>query len=268
MKEEEVDIETTETAMLISGRKSNASITLQSEITLPILDISEKKTWTALPEGFSKAVKFSLFSAGVDMTKPELSCVNIDGKFVQTCDNFRLTRYTLPGKGIKSPMLIPASACAELIKYDPTHYAVDESWAHFMNKEGTEFSCRVVEGKFPDLQSFIDKKTNNKLQLNEDTSDILDRAIVFLGDNSQYVKISISSNFMTIRADGNVGWFKEKARVDYKGELIEFMINPTFLKDMIAVLRDVSIDESKALLKFEGENFVHCCAVSVPEEKK
>lgn len=264
MSDEEIDIETTDKEFLVKGVRNKAGIALQADITLPVLDVNDKKTWLTLPEGFAAAVKFCLFSASADMTKPALTCVHIDGKFVQTCDNFRLTQYELPGKGIKAAILIPASACSELVKYKPTHYAADENWIHFTNASGTEFSCRTVDEKFPDLTSFVERKSKYKIQFHEDTATILDRAIVFLSDDRgalQYVKVIVDDGRMTIRAEGSAGWFEEKVRVKYKGETIEFMINPIFLKDMLGLLRDVSMDEGKAVLKFEGENFVHCCAV-------
>jgi DNA polymerase III sliding clamp (beta) subunit (PCNA family) len=270
--DDELEITTTETEMLIKGKRNKAGIALQAEITLPIAEVGAKKTWTALPEGFAAAVKFVLFSAGADMTKPWSTAVHIDGANVETCDNFRLTRYALAGrdknKAVKGDLLIPASACAALVGYAPTHYSIDDQWAHFMNKMGTEFSCRVVADKFPDLSPFVDRKWAHEIEFHVDTAAILERATVFLAADKNVmptVSIKVMSGRMVIAAKGSAGWFEETVRVTASKEDFVFEINPQALKDMLPLIKDCELSDDKSVLKFEGDNFIHCCATSVSE---
>jgi DNA polymerase III sliding clamp (beta) subunit (PCNA family) len=268
--DDELEITTTETEMLVRGKRNKAGIALQAEITLPIAEVGTKKTWTALPEGFAAAVKFVLFSASDDMTKPWSTAVHINGHTIETCDNFRLTRYLLqvekgkPSK-LNTDVLIPALACAVLVGYAPTHYSIDDQWAHFMNKQGTEFSCRIVADKFPDLSPFVDRKWEHEIEFHADTAAILDRACVFLADKNVHptVSIKVASGRMIVAAKGAAGWFEETVRVTASKTEFEFVIDPQALKDMLPLLKDCELSDDGSVLKFEGEAFIHCCATVV-----
>jgi len=91
-----IRLKATETELLVSDGKIKAGIPLQTEIELPLLDYSKIKGWVKIPEGFSEAVKFCLFSCARDITTPQLSCIYINkkGGTVESTDNFRLTRVS------------------------------------------------------------------------------------------------------------------------------------------------------------------------------
>jgi hypothetical protein len=271
LADDDLEVETTADEMLVRGKRSKAGITLQTEITLPLGEVGARKTWTALPQGFAAAVKFVLFSAGADMTKPWSTAVHVAGSTVETCDNFRLTRYLLPAKKgvvskIDADLLIPAVACADLVSYAPTHYSADDQWVHFMNAAGTEFSCRTVADKFPDLSPFVNREWQHEVEFPADMTEILERAKVFLvGDKNvqPVVSVKASSGRLTVSAKGGAGWFEEVVRVVASKEAFEFLINPNALADMLATLKDCELSADKSVLKFEGDNFIHCCATTV-----
>ena len=267
--DDEVDIEISDNEMLIAGKRTKAGISLQTDITLPLEEVIGKKQWIELPAGFTAAVKFVLFSASTDMTKPWSTGVHSDGARVETCDNFRLTRYTLSRRTntkVKGDLLIPAAACAELVKYDPSHYVVDDNWIHFTNEKDVQFSCRVIVDTFPDLSPFIDRKWKYKIEFHEDTVAILDRASVFLlaeKNGHPSVNVKVTSGRMVISAKGTAGWFEETVRVKASKEGFEFTINPQALKDMLPLLKDCELSDDGSVLKFVGDNFIHCCATVV-----
>lgn len=279
LADDEIDVEAGENELLVKGKRAKASLVLQAEITLPLDEVGGRKVWKTLPDGFTAAVKFVLFSAGGDMTKPELTAVHVVGRTVETCDNFRLTRWQL-GKREKfdGELMLPAAAAAELVKYEPTHWCLTTAkddkgdvpaWAHFTNKAGAEFSCRLVAGEFPDLQPFVDQKWKHKIAFHEDTAAILDRAQVFLaGDKAAHptVDVKVSSGRMIVAAKGIAGWFEETVRVEASKESFAFTINPQALHDMLPLLRDSELNEDGSVLKFEGDNFIHCCSTVVAGE--
>ena len=269
MPDEEIMIELTESELLIKGKKNKAGIAIQGKYELPLGEISGKKKWLALPVGFTHAVEFVLFSAGGNIAQPELTCVNFTSDALETCDNFRMTSHDLASKcAMSAPVLIPAKTCAELLKFLPTHYAVGENWVHFKNKADAEFSCRTVASTFPNIAQYINRETKYTIEFPEDTTSALERAIVFLSDGDNHVHVDVSGSSLMIKARNAGGWFEEKMRTKYEGDPVEFMINPSFLKDMLPHLRKVSIDEDRSILKFEGDKFVHVCAATVPTAGK
>lgn len=262
--DDELDVETTADEIIIKGKRNKAGISLQAVITLPIDEIGVKKVWKTLPTGFTEAVKFTLFSAGDDMTRPAMTGVHITESIVETCDNFRLTRWTLGKRDrFDGDLLLPAAACAELVRYMPTHYALTDGWAHFTNKAGAEFGCRTIAGEFPDLLPFVNREWKHEIEFASDTADILDRAAVFLlGDKTVHpmVTVKVSSGRMTISVKGVAGWFEETVRVTASKDGFEFVIDPQALKDMLPLLKDCKLSADGSVLKFEGEAFIHCCA--------
>lgn len=275
--DDEIDIKTTDSEMLIKGKRTKASISLQANITLPIDTINNKKTWVLLPEEFSTAIKFVLVSAGNDMTKPWSTAVHVTtndtNNIIETCDNFRLTQFLLPKTEHKNTIfntnsLIPAAACVELYKYTPTHYSItaNNQWIHFINAVGTEFSCRLVADKFPDLSPFLLHKYTCKFEFNENTIEILDRACVFLTDKTMHpvVTIKADNGSMIITSKSNKGWFEEMTRIAGSKAAFEFIIDPQVLKDMLPSLKNCELNDDKSILKFEGDNFIYCCATVSP----
>lgn len=266
MTGDEIEIAVVESELRVSKKnKIKAGIPLIAEVSLPVDEISKKKEWQELPEGFINALRFVLFSAGNDMTRPELTAVHMTEDHLETCDNFRLTQYTFTS-GVDIPLLIPAAAASSLIKYIPTHIAVDTDgqWVHFKNTLSTEFSCRLISGTFPLLTGFIDRPAGYTIDFPDNATEILDRAQVFLDDDqssSRYVKIIVAAGYMTVKASGAAGWFEERVRVSFKGEGVEFMVSPQFLRDMLGEVSEVTLDADRSVLKFVGPNFIHCCAV-------
>ena len=60
---------------------------------------------------------------------------------------------------------------------------------------------------------------------------------------------------MSIYGEGEGGWFKERTKVKYNGEQIEFYIHPEFFRDSLSLLNNAVLGEKK--MKLNGKNFVH-----------
>jgi len=135
LKEDELDITTDGGELRVKGQKKEAGIRMEAEITLPLKEIAPPKKWTQLPSKFCDALKFCIFSTSTDMTKPALTCLYVNDTSVVSCDNFRLTRYSMgdEAKGLfPAPFLLPAAAARQLLKYAPKKYAIVGGWIHFL----------------------------------------------------------------------------------------------------------------------------------------
>ena len=150
LKDEEVELDTTENELLVKGKRSRAGITLEATISLPLDIIQEPSRWNSLPEGFLEALAFCHFSASKDMAKPVLTCLHVEGEMVESCDNFRLTRHRL-GKRVREGFLLPASVAKILVGYAPKEYGLTGGWVHFRNADAVVFSARIFEGEYPSL---------------------------------------------------------------------------------------------------------------------
>jgi DNA polymerase III sliding clamp (beta) subunit (PCNA family) len=275
MKREEVDLETSDKELKISCGRSKSGICLQSDLSPSIVTSLEeiqksKKQWKLLPKDFIRAIKFCAFSAGRDMTKPELTTIHIKGKAAESCDNYRLTQYLLGSSSFAEEILIPADTIQDLVRHNPTHIAITNGWIHFDNESGILYSCRQVQvPPYPDLSPMLNTK-GPEIELPKDLPEALERASVFSGKGFEAlifeVTLTFSDNWLTVEGKNNVGWFEEKLRTRYKGEKICFGINPEFLHDILPILRTVQLAPN--MLKFKGDAFIHCCSISTAAAEK
>lgn len=275
MKDEEIEIETTESEMIVWGMNSETGIKLETKTNVDaIVEVLGKmKGWKDIHEKFWDNVSFCLFSTGRDVTKPLLTCVSCTEKHIMSTDEIRITVCDLDKSGVAN-LNIPASAMHTLLSYHPTEIALSKGWAHFKNESGAIFSCRTMEGDYPNekILSIIDNIKGDEVSLPTDLVDALERAGIFATSSDQKVasahrvQIEINNNKLTVRGEGQKGRHKEVSRLRYKGPSLEFEINPDFLRDILKHATNMIVGDRA--LRFEGENFVHVIRTAIPKAKK
>lgn len=266
LKVKELEVEFKENELSVKSKSAKAGITMESEISLAVdeIGIPKKKDWIDLPKNFVEGLKFCMFSASTDSTKPVLTCLRLKGKYITSCDNYRLTKFDMGKKGkvaFAEEVLLPSRAAKELIRHKAYQIAVTGSWVHFkigkVDGGDVVFSCRGLKGKYPNVKKLLDVE-GFEITLPEKTKAILDRAGIFAsGDFNQdtQVELTLKDGKMHIFGKGDAGWFKERTKIDYDGKEFSFVIHPEFLSDTLDLLNKVTVGEGA--LKLEGEKFVH-----------
>jgi len=250
---------------LICG-KAKAGLTLETEINLPLSEFENVKyKWKRVPNGFLDAIKFTIFSCSDDMSLPVLTCIHVnEGGIVESCDNYRLTRYLIESKIPVHTFLLPADVARELVKYAPSEMAQGKGWVHFKTKEGSLFHARIYQEKYPDISALLEVK-GDTITLPKGLPDVLDRAMIFAKRDlvmDETVQIQLQNKRMKIRAESDTGWFEEELRLSYTGDNISLLINPRFLKDIHARSRACVLSEARDRLKFESKDRVHVIALA------
>lgn len=259
--DEEIDVIIADNSIILEGKKFKTTLKRSTEIVLPLQNEVFPEVWDALPPGFGEAVRFVLFSASKDMTKPALTCVHAFGNRVETCDNYRATvRYfdNKEGSYFKEPLMIPASAAAEVPDYEFEGYTTQHGWIHFRTKEGTVFSCRTFMNlKYPDIREIL-KVEGPMLKFPDDMKNMLSRASIFSAKkikSDEVVRVSIADGFLTIIATGEIGSHEEKDRVRFTGKKAFFLIAPSFFEAVLKITDSAVVGES--MLLFEDKDFTH-----------
>ncbi len=265
--DEELNCELGEGELLLTGKRSHASLVLEAEITSPAKDVKLPTKWNPLPAGLIDGMLFCLFSASSDMSKPALTNIHSAGTLVESCDNFRLTRYQLAGK-LTDPLLIPATAVALIKQFKGlTQYGIVPGWVHFADKagiKGTVFSCRTSSEKYPDLTKLTDVE-GFEVEIPKGLKGALDRAEVFTEtefNQDRRVEITFKEGTLTLVGRNAYGWYREKMPLKYKGEPRTFQTHPGLLMEMLGMLDRVTIGERQ--LKMEGKNFEHVVSIMTP----
>lgn len=285
LKDEEIDINVADNGaeLVVTTKKASAGIRLEQDTT-SIHDIlkgvGEPEEWWDLPSTFLPAALFCSFSAGSDMTKPLLTCLCFSGRDAWSSDNFRATHYDMGAAAelqFQEPLLIPATTVKELKSYNPIEFSTTNGWAHFRTDAGVVFSCRVMEGAYPEEALrrivFPAKGTvEQKVKLPEGMAEALERAGIFSSGtankiaNDNRVSISLSEGGLTLRGEGPAGWFEETSRVRYQGGDVEFEVSPDVLLEILTHTHEATIGER--VLRFKGEHFTHTVAVLAGKGKK
>ena len=267
--DEVLELEAGEEELLFKGKKLRAGIRMETEITLPLEEIKPppSEEFITLPETFSEGLRFCMFSASTDRDKQVLCCLKVEGQYILSCDNFRLTRYDMGKKGadaFQESALIPARAAQQLIGYKPTSYGRSPGWLHFQTEGGVIFSCRTIGDDYPKVEKLLVVE-GDTLELPPDMKDILNRAEIFAKGEmtaDSRIEIAIEDDKMMITGRGDYGWLKEKARVKHGKGSAKFEVHPQFLTDILDLLHTVTIGGTETpRLKMEGENFIHVASL-------
>lgn len=253
--------------MLVKGKRTKAGLRLEAEIQLPLEELGTPKDWIELPDKFEKAVEFCQFSAGHDEDRPLLTCLLVEGQYVSSCDNVRLSRYDMGSEALDAPafpkpILLPATASRQLLKYHAVKYALTAGWIHFRNEEKCQFSTRVISGDYPNITQIL-KVEGQPFTFADGVEDVLDRAGVFVEEEKSVMFRVSNKGQMLVRGEGVNGWFEEKFRVRYKDVAFQFQINPLVLIAILKHSREAVVGERK--IKLEGENFTHVIGLIAPK---
>jgi DNA polymerase III sliding clamp (beta) subunit (PCNA family) len=262
VKAEEIALTVNKGELLLVGSKAKAGLRLEEDITLPLEDVGDPEDWCELPSSFNKAVGFCLFSASKDDSKAILQNIHIKGQFVESCDNYRITRYDM-GKSANfvDALLIPAVAAKDIISHEPTFFAETDGWLHFRNDDDVTYSCRTAKADYPDFTPFL-KSDGVELSFPPTLPEIMDRADVM--SDGMRVSIILEEDFLTVCTENESGWFEESIEAKYKGADVEFEIQPIFIKEILKYKGTAFINEKT--LCFESDNFKH--VVQLLKKKK
>jgi DNA polymerase III sliding clamp (beta) subunit (PCNA family) len=259
----EVNISDNDSEVIFTSGRTKAGFTLQKEIVMPLDQIDQKGDWKKLPANFTEALEFAIPSCAKDMSRPVLTCINIQPNGnIESSDNYRITRYKT-GKIPVKTFLLPATTATIISRYAVTQIAESKNWIHFKNEKGTEFSCRIFEDNFPAIDSLMTMEGID-IELPASIQEVMDRAAVFCTQDQildQKVIIRIGDKRLKIRAEGEASWCEEEINMGYKGNVLNFTINPHLMKLILAQTRNCTFTDRT--LKFTGENWTHVVSLII-----
>jgi len=256
LKKDEVEVTQTDGEIQLKCGRTKAGLTLFEEIKLPLESIGKKGKWKPLHKDFIHYVSMCLGSAGVDMSKPILTCIHChkDG-IIEASDSMKIMRCELDEKSPVDTFLIPARTAVHLIPLNPTHIAEGEGWIHFKTEEKTIISFRVFEENFPNTDDFLEME-GDMFTLPKTFAEILERVSIFSKRDhilDEAISVVIETNRIKVKADSDSGWIEEEANMRYKGDPIHFSIAPYLLKEVLRETQECEVSDNR--LKFEGEGW-------------
>ena len=269
VKKDEIDLEQEQNQIIIKAGRCRAGLIFEQEVRLPLDEELSKINsikWKELPDDFLEALKFCHPCCSADMSRPELTCLYIQGNQVEASDSYRIVRYNLKSFMPVDSFLIPATAVRNLIKYDVKEIAKGQSWVHFRTADGTIFSSRIYLGEYVNTAPYLEIE-GFEFIFPKEIMEVLERAHVFSKTEIKNViseaVIEIGKNRIKVSSKNESGWFEEAVRNIYDGEPIKFTVGVDFLRDLFSKVRNCLISQNK--ICFQGTNWVHVVATFVVE---
>lgn len=259
----EIDITTENGEMRIKGKRRKGGVKMASEIVLPIDNIEKPDKWEKLHCEFMDAVKMVMKSTSKDQSRYILTCVHITDKLIEACDNIQITRYKLD-TGMDN-VLIPNTSLSSLVNYDMVEFSIGDNWIHFRDNEGVIYSTRLFKEKYPkldDIAEFNGIETEFPAGLIEATQ----RAEIFSNTDAMNntVVIDLAKDKMTLRGEGDYGWYEEEGVIDYTGKPVKFRVVPALLKTLLANTNICEISDFR--MKITSDSFTHIICLTIIED--
>lgn len=195
----------------------------------------------------TKAISKTIFASSSDELKPTLNGLFFDFKtngatFVAT-DAHRLVRYRrtdvtvkkdisfiLPQKALK--LVVTAAGTAT----DNVYIEYNKSNAFF--KFGTtQLVCRLIDGRFPDYENVIPKKSTSKAVLNKkELIGSMKRLDIFSNKTTHLGRFKLKGNLLEVTSEDTdfANKAKETLNCVYDGSELEIGFNVSLMTDIIA----------------------------------
>ena len=253
MKTDEIEMEVTDSEILVTAEKMKASMSLQSEILLPLDQIEELGKWSTLPDNFCDMLAFVVSTCSNNMARPILTTIHVASTLVEASDSYRLKKIRNEGKKLPE-FLIPANSAKEVIKFEPTKISLGSGWVHFM-KDQAILSCRIFSDKYPETAQFFEVK-GKEVSFPPTLTEIIERAIIFAKRDTvidEQVTIKVTDKELIITSKSDFGRFEEKTRIKYSEKPFSFTISPSFFMDILKLSNTCIVNDR--MIKFSGENW-------------
>lgn len=271
----EIEIEIGDTRMQLSGDSGRSGLSFPDEAdakqhqVLNSVKMPTDGAWKVLPDRFLEALELTVPVVGSDNTRPLLSCVHLGDGLVESCDNFRVTRVVVDG--MDADLNIPSRAARELLGMEPLEWSFLDGWAHFRSESGLWFSALAMDGRYPDLSQHLAVE-GSKVRLPRGIEAALKRAAVFADvdvrldgisrGRSGTVIVSLSRERCSIRGRDETGFHEEDVDARWKGDDVEFRVNPEWFALVASRIRTCTVGEKR--LMFDGDGWRHVVSTVVP----
>lgn len=254
------------------GKKRVAGITADAEVKLPVNEIAYPEgddAWADVPEGGLEAFLSAASCASSEESKFRLMSVHINGDCVEASDNYQLIRLSFDEMYFPQSLMVPAKNLIGVVRSlqsspveGATYLATTEGWFHLCDEDGVVYSCRTVDEEYPNLDKIFGIE-GEEVNLPKGLDTALERAGIFRGSAGEgtegMVTLTLTKNNLLVEGQNETGWFKEDIEMEYAGDAFSFSVTPDLLRLIVSDME--SMELSNKIVKFTGENFIHCVAI-------
>ena len=223
--EVEIEVDDTETALIVKKGKSKTKLPYEPTILLDMTSVvpPNPNAWKELPDSFATAVNYSESVATKTKQDEVLSSINITGKVMEAASTAQVIRYQC-ALDVPHRFLIRSGILGGLLKTMPEQYQVQGDW-FILKSAAATFAIPAYQDAFvDDLDSYLAPGANPVTFPTELLEDIPLIRRVF--GRSKDVNVSIKDGKCSLWIKGMAGEGEHKAEVDMVSAIdVEFAIN-------------------------------------------
>ncbi|WP_319558271.1 DNA polymerase III subunit beta [Thiomicrorhabdus sp.] len=208
----------------------------------------------------SQDVRFYLNGMLFDISSHSLRVVATDGHRLSTCatdlaiEGLKPTQAILPRKGVLE--------LSKLIGDDDNliEFALAKNYLTVQFEE-TVFTCKLVDGRFPDYRRVIPQHNDQVIQTDREMlRSLLQRASILSNDKFKGIRLVLSNNLLAVDASNSEqDESHEDMAIEYQGAEMEIGFNVNYLLDILN-----SMSEDCVTLQLKDSN--SSCLVSARNE--
>lgn len=245
-----------------AGRKKTG-IRMESEIVLPIDEVSLPEEWFPLPAEFTDGVRQVKGAAGSSVDEFMVRCIHVHPNYVEACDRNQFIRYELK-TGVSRSFLVQAASLANIVSLDLTLIGETPDWVHFRNQR-LIFSVRQHLEDYPtdNITEALKKFNGLPCKLPKGAEVAARLGAIFAGDDKDSrVTVQLKDNQMVVRGQGPRGWSEVPLDMNYTGSDVAFRIAPSHLGQIVDDYEECEISERR--LRVSGERWVYLTRLGDP----
>lgn len=240
----------------IQSGKSRFTLSTLAADDFPLIDDIEKSTEVSITEGDLKriisATQFSMAQQDVryylngllmEISRDKLTAVATDGHRLSMCQAGADAgvetplQIIIPRKGVTEiNRLLDDSDAVVRLKIGSNHIRVE--------KDDVRFTCKLVDGKFPDYQRVIPAGLNNVVTAQRDElRSALTRTSILSNEKYRGIRIQLSpDNIQATAHNPELEEAEENIAVSYGGAELEIGFNVNYIIDALGAIETDSVE--------------------------
>ncbi len=247
-----ITLDFSESRCTVSAGRSCFKLSTLPADDFPTIDLTQAELSFSLSQhqlkqlilntGFAMAsqdVRFYLNGMLFDINNNQLRVVATDGHRLSTCST-QLNTEALP----PTQAILPRKGVLELHKLiNDNDTLIEFSLAKnylTVQLENTVFTCKLVDGRFPDYLRVIPTNNDQLVQTDKELlRGLLQRASILSNDKFKGIRLILSSNLLTVNASNNEqDESHEDMAIDYQGTEMEIGFNVNYIIDVLNSIQD------------------------------
>lgn len=254
---EKVSLVSKDNQIFIESKKTKSTLQTTDKNEFPILyEEKGENIFSMKDQDFKKEMKFIVFSASIESTRPALSGVLIketeEGVVFVATDGYRLSLKTNKKTSIKnkekSSLLIPARVIREALALpdedkEMSIFVSPRNNQVMFNVSDTTIIGRLIEGEFPSYGKII--PTDSSTQVVFDAEELLHAVktcAVFARESANVVKLSVQKDKIIVSAKTpSLGENSVEVEAKLTGEENEIAFNVRYLMDFLTAVKDEQV---------------------------